>query len=205
MPAIASTLLSCLLGLVPLPPRLQIDVVFQGLPMRSRIEASATAEVAGIWAAHGVDVHASSENDEERNGAVRLAVVLADQPSTHLAAGALGSILFVDGMPRPTIVMYLNAIDALVSSATVMGLNDRQLTTEFRDSIVGRVLGRVLAHEIGHYLLRSQTHSREGLMRALQAARDLVGQDRQYFALAADQVTRIHSVVTQVTRADNPN
>ena len=77
MPIIASTLLSCLLGLVPSPPPLQIDVVFQGLPMRSKIEASAMAEVASIWAAYGVDIRASSENDEGRDGAVRLAVVLA--------------------------------------------------------------------------------------------------------------------------------
>jgi hypothetical protein len=205
MPTIASTVLSCLLGLVPSSPPLQIDVVFQGLPMRSKIEASAMAEVASIWSAYGVDVRASSGNDEGRNGAVRLAVVLADSRPKHLAAGALGSILFVDGVPRPAIVMYPKTIDALVSSATVVGLHDRQLTTEFRDVIVGRVFGRALAHEIGHYLLRSRNHSHEGLMRALQFTHDLVGQDRQHFALSADQVTRLHSVLTQNARADDPS
>jgi hypothetical protein len=203
MQTIASILLSCLLGLVPSPPPLQIDVVFQGLPLRSKIEASAMAEVTSIWAAYGVDVRASSENGEGRDGAVRLAVVLADYRAKHLAAGALGSIVFVDGEPRPAIVMYPKAIDAVVSSATVMGLNDRQLTTGLRDFIVGRVFGRALAHEIGHYLLRSRTHSREGLMRALQFTSDLVGQDRQVFALSADQVTRLHSVLTQIARADD--
>jgi hypothetical protein len=205
MPIIASTLLSCLLGLVPSPPRLRIDVVFQGLPMRSKVEASAMAEVTSIWAAYGVDVRASSENDEGRDGAVRLAVALADDRAKHLAAGALGSIVFVDGVPRPTIVMYPKAIDELVSSATVAGLNDRQLTIDLRDFIVGRVFGRALAHEIGHYLLRSRNHSRAGLMRALQFAPALVGQDRQLFALSADQVTQLHSVLTQITRADNPS
>ena len=205
MPTIASTVLSCLLGLVPSSPPLQIDVVFQGLPMRSKIEASAMAEVASIWAAYRVDVRASSENEEGRDGAVRLAVVLADYRPKHLAAGALGSILFVDGVPRPAIVMYPKTIDAVVSSATVVGLHDRQLTTEFRDVIVGRVFGRALAHEIGHYLLRSRNHSHEGLMRALQSTPDLVGQDRQLFALSADQVTWLHSVLTQITRADNPS
>jgi len=205
MPTTASTILSCLLGLVPSPPRLQIDVVFEGLAMRSEIEASAMAEVAGIWAAYGVDVRASSENDEGRDGAVRLVVALADYRAKHLAAGALGSILFVDGVPGPAIVIYPKAIDALVSSATVMGLNDRQLTTGLRDFIVGRVFGRALAHEIGHYLLRSQSHSGEGLMRALQFTPDLVGQDRQLFALSADQVTQLRSVLAQITRADNPS
>ena len=205
MPTIASTLLSCLLAVVPSPPRLQIDLVFQGLPMRSEIEASAMAEVAGIWAAYGVDVRASSENDEGGDGAVRLVVALADYPARHLAAGALGSIVFVDGVPRPAIVMSPEAIDALVSSATVTGLNDRQLTIRLRDFIAGRVFGRALAHEIGHYLLRSRSHSDKGLMRALQFTNDLVGEDRRLFALSADQATQLRSVLAQITRADNPS
>jgi hypothetical protein len=203
MPTIASILLSCLLGLVPSPPRLQIDLVFQGLPMRSEVEASAMAEVAGIWAAYGVDVRASSENDEGRDGAVRLVVALADYRAKHPPAGALGSIQFVDGVPRPAIVMYPEAIDALVSSATVTGLNDRRLTIKLRDFIVGRVFGRALAHEIGHYLLRSRSHSDTGLMRALQFTNQLVGEDRRLFALSADEATQLRSVLAQIARADN--
>jgi hypothetical protein len=34
------------------------------------------------------------------------------------------------------------------------------------DDTLGRVLGRAAAHEIGHYLLDTATHSDEGLMRA---------------------------------------
>jgi hypothetical protein len=82
----------------------------------------------------------------------------------------------------------------------VIGLHDQQLTTGFHDFIVGRVFGRALAHEIGHYLLRSRNHSVKGLMRALQFAPDLVGQDRQVFALSPDQVTQLHSVLTQISR-----
>jgi hypothetical protein len=203
MPTIASILLSCLLVLVPSPPRLQIDLVFQGLPMRSEVEASAMAEVAGIWAAYGVDVRASSENDGGRDGAVRLVVAFADDRAKHLAAGALGSIQFVDGVPRPAIVMYPEAIDALVSSATVAGLNERQLTIKLRDLIVGRVFGRALAHEIGHYLLRSRGHSDTGLMRPLQFTNELVGEDRRLFALSADQATQLRSVLAQITPVDN--
>jgi hypothetical protein len=203
MLTIASTLLSCLLALVPSPPRLQIEVVFDGLPMRSGIEASAMAEVGGIWAPYGVDVHATNPNDERRYGAVRLVVTLANHPPEHQANGTLGSIVFDDGVPRPAIVMYLEAIDTLVSSTTVMGFDDRQLATGFHDFIVGRVFGRALAHEIGHYLLRSRNHSRDGLMRARQLAPDLVGHDRQRFALSADQVTQLQCLLAKITHANN--
>jgi len=161
-------------------------------------------EVANIWARYGVDIRASCENDERRDGAIKLVVVLADDRVKDPAAGALGSILFVDGVPRPTIFMHPKVIDGLVSSATVMGLSDRQLTSGFHNFIVGRVFGRALAHEIGHYLLRSPSHSAKGLMRALQFTPDLVGQDRELFALSADQVIRLDSLLTQITRADNP-
>ena len=205
MRIIAVTLLSCLLGLVPSRPRLQIDVVFQGLPMQSKTEEAALAEVAGIWGAYDVNIRASSENDEVRDGAVRLMVVLSDEPAKHLVAGALGSIQFVDGVPGPTIVMYPKAIDGLVSSVAVMGIRDERLTRKFHDFLVGRVFGRALAHEIGHYLLRSPNHSAKGLMRAVQLPSDLVGQDRKLFALSADQVTRLESVLTQIIHSDHPS
>jgi hypothetical protein len=41
-----------------------------------------------------------------------------------------------------------------------------------RDYRLGLVLGRAVAHEIGHYLLQTNTHATGGLMRALIDARD---------------------------------
>jgi hypothetical protein len=40
------------------------------------------------------------------------------------------------------------------------------------DHRLGVVLGRAVAHEIGHYLLRTNTHARHGLMRARIEARE---------------------------------
>jgi hypothetical protein len=54
-----------------------------------------------------------------------------------------------------------------------------------RDQVFGRVLGRVLAHEIGHYVLRSPRHAVDGLMRSVQLADDLVAPSRHRFALTA--------------------
>ena len=40
------------------------------------------------------------------------------------------------------------------------------------DHRLGVVLGRAVAHEIGHYMLRTNTHATRGLMRARIASRE---------------------------------
>jgi len=55
------------------------------------------------------------------------------------------------------------------------------------------VLGRALAHELGHFLLRSRTHSPKGLMRPSQALPDLVSPDRRPFTLSAGEVALVLS------------
>ena len=47
-----------------------------------------------------------------------------------------------------------------------------------RDTYLGRALGRALAHELGHYLLASSSHARNGLMRASLSAETLFGPGR---------------------------
>ena len=73
MPTIASILLSCLLGWVPFAATPADRRCLPGITDAFQDRTSAMAEVASIWAAYGVDVRASSENDEGRDGAVRLA------------------------------------------------------------------------------------------------------------------------------------
>jgi hypothetical protein len=58
------------------------------------------------------------------------------------------------------------------------------------------VLGRALAHEIGHFLLRSRNHSTVGLMRANPSVSDLIGRSRQTFSLSADDEKRLAWAMT---------
>ena len=159
--------------------------------MRPRLEASAMEEVTHIWAAYGVDVQTLNPNDPGRDEAVRLSVALADHPDRQVATDALGSILFLDDAPEPAIVLYPNAIATLISSARLSDHSDLDLPFALRDVIHGRVLGRALAHEIGHYLLRSRQHSAVGLMRARQSVVDLISRERTGFILSADEATRL--------------
>jgi hypothetical protein len=171
---------------------LLIDIVFDGYAMSQRIETSAIEETARIWAPYGVDVGATVSG-EERDGAVRLLVVLDERPSTRLAGEPLGSIRFVDAVPEHRIVIHLGVIDTLLASQKFLGLGQSEWPLALHEALFGRVLGRALAHEIGHFLLRSRTHSSGGLMRPVHVVPDLMSSDRRHFRLSPREAAFVAS------------
>jgi len=174
------------------PPHLRVEIVFDRPPVSPAIEASAMKEAARIWAEYGVAVSTIAAGRSAGDGAVELTVAFAASPDRRPESGTLGSIRFTDGVPEPAITMYPDAVAAIVNSLRFTG-DDLYSKPVFRDRMQGRVLGRALAHEIGHFLLRSRSHSAGGLMRAVQPAADLVAPDRGRFRLSADEVTRLES------------
>lgn len=167
----------------------RVEVAFDGKRASRALEVQALKEAALIWAPYGVEIGAAQPRGCESAAAVRLGVSFGSGPDRGMAAASLGSIRFLNGVPEPAIVLYPRAIAALLSATPgTFAVNAEGV---LRDFIVGRVLGRALAHEVGHFLLRSQQHSSAGLMRALQPAADLVEPGRQRFALSADNVQRL--------------
>lgn len=151
------------------------------------------SEARLIWARYGVDVHTCPANNAVSPDAITIPVRLIERRAQPWASEMLGSITFVNEEPEPAIEMFPNAIAALVSTIEFFGRPVKSWPTGFSDAVLGRVLGRALAHEIGHFLLRTTRHSPQGLMRAQQPARELVDPDRRGFALSSDEVTRLVS------------
>jgi hypothetical protein len=56
---------------------------------------------------------------------------------------------------------------------------------------LGRALGRVLAHEIGHIVLAAAEHQSRGLMRASFVAEDLIRPQRHPYTLSEAEVARL--------------
>jgi hypothetical protein len=95
----------------------------------------------------------------------------------------MASIGFVDGRPSASIDVYLSEVRKLLD---VFVLDDRPLTEHPRvlqEELMGRALGRAVAHEIGHFVFGSSDHSRSGLMRPTYRVNQLIGGPDQPFTV----------------------
>jgi hypothetical protein len=97
--------------------------------------------------------------------------VIATNDAAEAEAGSrhdapLAAIRFVDGRPTSHITVYAGD---LAHRLDEVRLDDRRLgdrPPRLRDGLLGLVLGRAVAHELGHFLLASSAHAPSGLMRA---------------------------------------
>jgi hypothetical protein len=103
----------------------------------------------------------------------------------------LGWIMFEDDRPDQKIyVSYANAERFMEDSPEVIGRLNNMPRVE-REKMLGRVIGRALAHELGHYLLASKSHTPKGLLKAVRSAQELFAADRKRFQLEPAQRTQI--------------
>jgi hypothetical protein len=160
---------------------LHISLALPRYALTPAVREAAVAEAAAIWSPADVVVTADTSC-----GTV-LHVVVGPPPPRHVGT-PLGALSFeADGTPAPTITLYLSAIHRLIETGHFFGLGASQWSIVLRERILGRVVGRVLAHEIGHYVFRSRGHTTTGLMRPMQAADELVSPARERFAAKAAQ------------------
>jgi hypothetical protein len=161
------------------------------------------AEASAIWHPYGISVVLSSTNDVGP-GDVVLAVSLMPLPPdaagdrravSHAleTGGRLGAIRFCDGgAPEPVITLDSAAVRALLATT-------RARVWQGSPATVGRALGRVLAHEIGHFLLAFPAHTQSGLMRASFNAWELSELARWSFALDAALLDRLRARLIRLT------
>ena len=75
---------------------------------------------------------------------------------------------------------------------------DRQELPHVDDQVYARALGRVLAHELGHLLLRLNGHRDRGLMRSTFSHRSLIASGRDAFRFAADDLRAIRAALVRI-------
>jgi hypothetical protein len=136
------------------------------------------------WAIARPNAEPAGHNESMGERAAVYLIVHEDRlpDSGTVAAGRftpLAAIRFVDGRPTTHLVADARQAARLVDGVPTAFRDGRPQLV--RDRLIGRVLGRALAHELGHFLLGTATHTPEGLMRASHRAEHLVAPSHPAF------------------------
>jgi len=153
-----------------------------------------TREVEATWAAYGLTFCWAHGPDRCEGLEVRVRVLISPNlPPQDTTAGkpSLGRIRFRDGSPLGEIELSLAAASGLSAHARLGGRPLTAWPAAVRAGVLPRILGRGLAHEIGHFMLRSPEHTAAGLMAAGFAPDDVAWGDRSRFTLSKNSASTI--------------
>lgn len=146
-------------------------------------------EASRIWLRHGVALvwnrPAASACDTIED------IVFNDEDLLKLAGGtkdtALARTVFL-GRSRTIYVSAPRAFEMLAQ------LRDRFVDISNngeRDFRGGTLLGRIVAHELGHVLLTTMAHSKNGLMRPVYGLKDVLSDDERLNELTSGESNRL--------------
>ena len=89
----------------------------------------------------------------------------------------------------------------VLEEAVLFGRPSREWPESLGRRARANAMARAIAHEIGHYLMRSSQHSHKGLMRPMFTAQDLVEPGTGRFRLTADDRQRLMTQLRPPLRA----
>jgi hypothetical protein len=195
----------------PIPP---ITVTVSAAPdVPARLISGMLAETDAIWRATGMRFLWQREDRQSNPPLGVTADTPCGRPSLRVMVGQethsprdsqfpLGWIVFDEpNTPEQEIyVSYTNVTSLLLQSSRVVGTVQNMPTLQ-RETLMGRAMGRTLAHELGHYLSASKVHAPRGLMMAVHTAAEFFGPDRERFSLAAAERQRIVARITSIYMA----
>ncbi len=140
------------------------------------------AEASAIWKPAGIAFEWHRVSQPSEAGAW-ITVIVDDVDADGEPEHALGWITFTTDGPGRSIHLSRAQAGRLIDGTSTVG----ESLTAFREILIGRALGRALAHEIGHYLLQSKTHTPHGLMRAAWTSDESFDAGRAGFVLTSLQ------------------
>jgi hypothetical protein len=145
-------------------PVTRVEVLLSVAPTLSvAVRATMLEEAAAIWRRQDVAIEWLPAKDDLPRRSNRLRALVVDRPARPHADGpfAVGELVRTSNS-HPIALISIERAERLLASARGAATNELLAVSEQR---LGIVLGRALAHEIGHFLLGTATHARRGLMR----------------------------------------
>ena len=147
------------------------------------------AEATRIWIRHGIDL--TWKQPVPPTCPTIVSVVLDERELLKLAGGTIDSALARTVFLGRSQQIFVSAPRAF---AMLSQVNQRYKVLNSggeRDLRGGILLGRVVAHELGHVLLTTLAHSQKGLMRPVFGLRDVLSSDDETTALSSIETNRL--------------
>lgn len=157
------------------------------------VTAELAAEATSIWRRAGVELRWRSDPPRPADASLRVLVMeraAPGRPGAH--SWAVGELL-EDRTGAAFAVVSIAAARRVVASAS--RLHDPQTLVDRRLAVV---LGRAVAHEVGHFLQGSGAHARRGLMRARVDVADFADLRRGGFDLDREAAIWLRDAVVRL-------
>ena len=177
-------------------PGARLDVLLTTASTLSEsARASMMSEAAAIWRQQGVLIDWLSSTTVRSVAGNRLRVLVVQKRLGNKGVEPIN----VGELVRPTnghpvALVSIESAQQLVASVRGRAGNELIAVDQRR---LGIVLGRALAHEIGHYLLDTHTHARSGLMRPTFDALEFTDLRDGTFALDHDAAAWMRTRVAE--------
>lgn len=185
MTVISMCLTTLMFGAAKVPVVPISVVVIAPRDVTDSLVSKTCTEAQRIWAPAGVSLECSREASKAEPRGLTMDVTIDDRHAPVDQDDALGWIGFTSDGPDRLMHLSRTAAERLLRSTP--GLN--AATIAAHEAFLGRALGRVLAHELGHYLLRSKVHTSHGLMRAVWTSDEIFDFSHRGFELTAREQT----------------
>jgi len=189
------------------PPQLTLNISLmstQELP--AWCAGAMVAETNAIWRASHLSLRWRTIDlydpppDPEIEGSLRVLVMARAVPKPgEPATLTVGELVRSEGAD-PLAIASITGARRIVDDARRFQVFARPDDYEHR---LGVVLGRAVAHEIGHYLLRTQTHAQRGLMRAVINAPEFADPQSRSFHLDAAAQAHVAALAARGTLDDS--
>jgi hypothetical protein len=156
------------------------------------------AEADAIWRAAGVTIDWQVRQHEPLPDRARrardpyvpaaLRVIIDEAPGARQDGGMpIGWVAFAGGDPEAELhVSHRNAV-ALLEAARQVSVSRNDMPPLEVEVLLGRAMGRALAHELGHYLFASKSHTGRGLMQAVRSAAEMFAPSRVRYEISRDE------------------
>jgi len=159
-------------------------------------------EASRIWIRHGVELTWTQPVPKACRTVVSL--VFDEFELLKLAGGSRDAALARTVFLGRAQTIYVSVLRAFQMLTQINQQNLALVSGSERDLRGGTLLGRVVAHELGHVLLTTLSHSEVGLMRPVFGLHDVLSSEDDTITLSSVETSRLEMRFSLV-RVDSPS